>query len=114
MIDSYQFGRIIIDKIPYDHDVIILPDHVQSNWWRKEGHKLHLVDIQKEMDITQPQSLVVGTGKFGMMKVSQDLKDYLEKHDIELFAKLTEKAVKIYNRIILCKANVVGVFHLTC
>ncbi|MCJ7811957.1 MTH938/NDUFAF3 family protein [bacterium] len=114
MIDSYQFGLIIINKIPYDHDVIILPDRVQSNWWRKEGHKLHSVDIQNEIDLIQPQSLIVGTGKFGIMKVSQELKDYLEKHHIELYAESTDKAVKIYNRIILNEVNVLGAFHLTC
>ncbi|MBN2029056.1 hypothetical protein JW824_02330 [bacterium] len=114
MIDAYHFGHMVIDKIPYDQDVIILPDHVRPNWWRQEGHRLQLVDIQKELEMIHPKSLVVGTGKFGMMKVDQELKDYLEKHDIQLFTEPTGKAVKMYNRILLSESNLIGAFHLTC
>ena len=114
MIDGYRFGRIIIDKIPYNQDVIILPDHVESNWWRKEGHQLQLADIQKELEEFHPNILVVGTGKYGIMKVSQEVKDTLREYDIQFFAEPTDKAVKIYNRIILNEANLIGAFHLTC
>ena len=114
MIDNYRFGQIMINKVAYDQDVIILPDHVQSNWWRKEGHQLQLMDIAKELELNHPKSLVVGTGKFGMMNVCQEVKDYLEAHEIQLYAEPTGKAVKIYNRILMNETNVVGAFHLTC
>jgi len=114
MIDSYSFGHIIIDKISYENDVIVFPDRVQGDWWRKEGHKLQLVDIQEALEEVQPRALVVGTGKFGIMKVSREVKEYLEAQNIKLYAEATEKATKMYNRLILTDDKVLGAFHLTC
>lgn len=45
MIDSYQFGKIIIDGKIYTSDIIIYPDRVEAGWWRREGHALHRDDI---------------------------------------------------------------------
>lgn len=36
MINSYDFGRIVVDGKAYTSDVIIFPDRVNSYWWRKE------------------------------------------------------------------------------
>ena len=114
MIDSYRFGNIVIDKIVYKNDVIVFPDRVQPEWWRKEGHHLQLEDIRHAIDDSQPRSLVVGTGKFGIMRVSKEVIKYCEDRDIRFYAEATEKAVKIYNRLILTDDKIVGAFHLTC
>jgi len=42
MIEHYSFGRIVIDGKEYTKDLIIYPDKIRANWWRKEGHKLRL------------------------------------------------------------------------
>jgi len=38
-IDSYQFGRIVIDGVGYGSDLIILGDGVQENWRRVRGQR---------------------------------------------------------------------------
>ncbi|MFH1943313.1 MAG: MTH938/NDUFAF3 family protein [bacterium] len=114
MIDSYGFGHIVVDKIPYKNDVIVFTDRVQTEWWRKEGHKLQLEDIEGALDEAQPRALIVGTGKFGIMNVCDDVKKFLIERSITLYAEPTEKAVKIYNRLILTDDKILGVFHLTC
>jgi hypothetical protein len=45
-IDHYTFGRIRIAGRDYDADVIIFPGHVQERWWRGEGHRLALEDLE--------------------------------------------------------------------
>jgi hypothetical protein len=114
MIDSYQFGNMVIHGVSYTADVIVTPDKIESNWRRKEGHRLHLEDIQQTIERVQPKALVVGSGKFGVLKVDQDVKDFLEKKNITLYGEPTEKAVKIFNRLILVEEKIVGAFHLTC
>lgn len=114
MIDSYSFGHIVVDKILYKNDVIVFPDRVQADWWRKEGHQLQLEDIQDALEEVQPNALVVGTGNSGIMKVSKEVKKYLVARNIKLFAEPTEKATKMYNRLILTEDKVLGAFHLTC
>jgi hypothetical protein len=114
VIDSYQFGHIIIDGIPYTCDVLISPAGIESNWRRKEGHMLQMEDIQKAIEQTRPKSLVVGTGKFGIMKVNKTVEEYLDSEKINLYAEPTGKAIKIYNRLLLIENKVLGAFHLTC
>ena len=114
MIDCYRFGQIIINHIPYKKDVIVFPDSVQENWYRREGHLLILEDIQEALNNLKPGILVVGTGQVGMMQVDPSFKKYLERKDIHLHAEKTGTAVKIYNRLILINDKVLGAFHLTC
>ena len=114
MIDNYHFGHIVIDKVAYHKDVIIFPDHVQSNWWREQGHNMKLKDIQHIFDVSELRNLVVGTGQFSVMKIDPDVNQYLKENNINLHAEPTPKAVKIFNRLILIDDGVVGAFHLTC
>jgi hypothetical protein len=46
MIDKYSFGRITIDSRLYDADVLIYPDRIDDHWWRKQGHRLQLADLE--------------------------------------------------------------------
>jgi len=114
VIDSYRFGRIVIQRIPYTHDIILFPDHVQADWRREEGHHLKLKDISASLEEVAPVSLVVGTGAFGAMQIGDDIKPYLDRQDIRLYAERTDKAVKIYNRLLLSDNQILGAFHLTC
>jgi len=112
MIKSYNFGQIVINGRRYIHDVIIFPDHVKGNWWRKEGHRLSLEDL-KEVFEAQPEVLLIGTGYNGLMKVSQEVKNYVKSKNIELIVENTKQACQTYNR--LCQSKkVIAAFHLTC
>jgi hypothetical protein len=113
MIESYDFGQIVINGRKYSSDIIILPDNtVKDNWWRKEGHKLCLEDL-KEVFEAKPEVLVVGTGYNGFMKVSREVKDFAKSKNIKLVVENTRKAWQTYNRLRLSK-KVVAAFHLTC
>jgi hypothetical protein len=68
MIDNYSFGSITIDGRTYDADVLVYPERIDNRWWRKEGHRLQLADLQGVLE-TNPSALVVGTGYFGRMYV---------------------------------------------
>jgi hypothetical protein len=114
MIDSYQFGRISIDQRTYTKDVIIFPDRVQANWWRREGHLLQLEDLESAVKEVNPEIVVVGKGKFAVMKVSSEVKDYLQSRNIALRAEKSDKAVEIFNQLTRSGKRVLGAFHLTC
>ena len=62
-IDSYRFGEIVIDGRHYSHDVIIYPDHVDSDWWRAEGHSVEPSDLAEVLE-SPPEVLVIGQGGF--------------------------------------------------
>ncbi len=112
IIDSYQFGLVVVSGQKYTSDVIIFPDRVRDNWWRKTGHQLCLEDIAKVMT-ENPEVLVVGTGASGLMKVLPEVERGAEAQGIELIVESTDKACNIYNHI--CHSQrAVAALHLTC
>jgi len=112
IIDSYQFGQIVISGRQYTSDVVIFPDSVTDNWWRKTGHQLCLDDIA-EVLTENPEVLVVGTGSSGLVKVAPEVLPVVEARGIELIVEATDKACNTYNQ--LCHSRrVVAVLHLTC
>lgn len=111
-IDSYSFGSIVVDGNKYTSDLIIHKDQIKENWWRKEGHRLHLEDLDWVLD-RNPSLLVVGCGKSGLMTVPEKIKNELESRGIKLVAAKTDQACKIYNRR-ADSEDVACALHLTC
>ena len=60
-IAGYRFGRVTVDGREVTRDVIVLPDRVVENWWRRDGHALAWVELEDVVD-ELPSRLVVGTG----------------------------------------------------
>ena len=42
-VESYSFARIVVDGTQYTRDLILFPDRVEDNWWRREGHEVFSV-----------------------------------------------------------------------
>ena len=112
MIDSVRFGHIVIHGREYASDVIIYPDRVEADWWRKEGHTLYPEDIE-EVFVRKPEVLIVGTGASGLMRVSPEVEDRLKTAGITLRAERTGKACALFNEL-SGHQNVVAALHLTC
>ncbi len=104
---------MIVNGEVYKTDLIIFPDEVLPNWWRKSGHSLCKEDL-KEILNNKPDILVVGRGALGMMQVPDNIEKELQERDIEVIAKKTSEAVKVFNAMIEKGRKVAGGFHLTC
>jgi len=124
MIESYDFGRIVINGRTYTTDVIVLPDRVFSSWWRRAGHKLVPADLD-EVVAARPDVLVVGTGYSGLMRVVgtgysglmrvlPETETYLAEQNIQLVVERTADACQTYNRLLRAGQNVAAALHLTC
>lgn len=110
MIESYGFGRIVVDGRVYTRDVLIFPDRVFEGWWRKEGHFVDIEDLREVIEF-KPEILVIGVGEPGRMKVKNDVRRSLESVGIEVIVENTKKACDTLNSL---GSNAVGAFHLTC
>ena len=111
-IKAYSFGRIEIDGKVYQSDVIVYPDKVVSNWWRKTGHQLCVEDI-KDVLHSKPQVLIVGTGYSGLMKVLPETEEKLRQEGIKLIVQQTKEACKTFNELVET-TFAVAALHLTC
>lgn len=112
MIDSYTFGIIVVNGKKYHSDIIIYPNKVDDNWWREEGHLLIPRDLEKVVE-AKPELLIVGTGKWGMMRVPPLTQQWIKSREILLRIELTQNACKIYNQVFQSQKTVAA-FHLTC
>ncbi|MGC9469875.1 MAG: Mth938-like domain-containing protein [Anaerolineae bacterium] len=113
-IQDYAFGRIEVDGQTFTNDLIILPDRVVANWWREEGHVLHAKDLHAVLELEEkPETLIVGQGAEGRMRVARDAREALTEAGIELIAESTEQACVTYNAL-RSQGGVVAALHLTC
>lgn len=111
-IESYRFGRLVVDGEAYTNDLILLPNRVISDWWRERGHRLSAEDLEKVLE-AQPEVLVVGTGAHGMMKVPAETRQAVKEAGIELKVTDTGDAWILYNDE-QSQRDAAGAFHLTC
>lgn len=111
LIEQYGFGRIVVDGVLYKRDVIIDSGGVRV-WWRKSGHLVVPGDLAGIVN-GQPSLVVFGTGKFGLMRLSPEVREYLNERGVEFVALPSKKAWRLYNDNRLERVTT-GCFHLTC
>jgi hypothetical protein len=111
VLQSYGFGRVTIDGREETRDVIVLPDRVVRDWWRMDGHRLVLDDLDDVLD-ELPERLVVGTGAYGQMRPDSGTLETLRARGIEVEVLPTGEAVERYAQ--LDPRQTAAALHLTC
>ncbi len=111
-IHDFSFGHTVIDDTEYSSDVIVYPWAVDDTWWRDEGHVLKLADMQEALE-ADPEVIVVGTGAYGRLTVTDRVRGELDDRGIELVAEKTPQAVEEYNHL-QAEKRTVAMLHLTC
>ncbi len=94
-------------------DLKVIGEKIIENWWRREGYRFDLSDIE-DILAENPEVLVVGMGYAGFMEVPKSLQSTLRSLNIRLIAEKTPEAVKTFNQIQSRGQKVAGAFHLTC
>jgi hypothetical protein len=110
-IEGYRFGHVVVDGEEQTRDVIVLPERVVTNWWRADGHRLVLADLDDVLD-ELPAQLLVGTGAYGRMLPDPEAVDELRRRGIEIEALPTAEAVRRYGE--LDPRRTAAALHLTC
>jgi len=112
LIESFTFGRIVVDGQRYLHDLIIYPDRVAAAWRREEGHSLSPADLAGVIE-AGPEVLVIGRGVFARVVVPAETLTALRAAGIEVIAEPTGSACKTYNRLREAR-RVVAALHISC
>jgi hypothetical protein len=108
---DYSFGRIVVDGRPETRDLIVLPNRVVRNWWRRDGHRLVHQDLTEILD-ELPRRLLIGTGAYGRMEPDLRLLDELRARGIIVEVLPTGEAVRRYGE--LDPISTAAAIHLTC
>jgi hypothetical protein len=114
-IDEFSFGRIKIDGVIYEHDIIIDQGRIRK---RKKKPSKQFRDafghtpLSAEEEIPwKCRRLIVGTGVYGNLPVMEDVKREAARHKIELVILPTADAIKTLQKP---SKGVNAVLHVTC
>ena len=113
MIEEYEFGRIVVNGKLYTSDVIIHANGVEEGWWRKEGHRVTLRDIDRIVQLN-PEVVVFGNGASNRVRVDRKVIEYLESRGVDVIEDDSYSAVKIFESLRRSGKRVVLAIHLTC
>ncbi len=113
--DAFSFGSIQIDDIVYDHDVVIDRGEIRT---RKKQPSKKLRDEYGHTPLSaeeklpwQCRRLVVGTGAYGRLPVTRDVKLEAERRKIQLLILPTAEAIKTLEQDM---DDTNAILHVTC
>jgi len=113
-IENYSPGHVTVDGIKLNRDVIVLPERVLSNWWRRDGHSLAIEDLEDVLD-ELPERLIVGCGYSSRLQPERSVVEALAERGVKMEALPTEDAVARYQELeARDPAAVAAALHLTC
>jgi hypothetical protein len=113
VIQSYAFGRMVIEDNVFTRDLKIIDGRVVGNWYREGGHLVSVEDVGDILSAA-PDVVVFGTGYHGQMKITNVLENTLNRRNIAYIAQTTPQAKQSFNRMVAEGKRVAGAFHLTC
>jgi hypothetical protein len=112
MIDSYNFGYFIIDAKRFDSNVKLMQNKaVKCRYF--ENHIIELNDFTDLVD-RKPEYIIIGTGASGVVRVPDEIKEYIQKAGIKLIIEKTADACDTYNDLIKKNKKVCALLHNTC
>ena len=114
-IDKFSFGRITIDGVTYEHDVVI--DHGKIRKRNKKPSKKFRdayghtpLSVAEEIP-WNCRRLVIGTGANGNLPVMDDVKHEAVRRDLQLTILPTAEAIKALKK---ASRHTNAVLHITC
>jgi hypothetical protein len=112
-IQSYRFGYVQIDGKDYRNDVKLIGKRVVPEWWRSQGHLVQVKDVRDLLN-ADPEICIFGTGAYGSMRVSEEVRYEFQNRGVEVLIEKTESACDTYMRLLQDGKKVVAGFHLSC
>jgi hypothetical protein len=110
-LEDYSFGRLTVDGSEQTRDLIVLPDRVVTDWWRRDGHALTMEDLDGVLD-EMPERLILGVGAYGRLHPEPGVIAELERRGTAVECLRTDEAVRRYCE--LDQRRTAAALHLTC
>ena len=111
-----SLGRVKYGSDVYDNDFIV---STFNEVFPRDCDDEHLVDreeLERSID-DKTKVIMIGTGNYGVLKVSRDARRYCKKNKIELVSKSTPVIIQEYNMKMKRKGrkpNITAIIHVRC
>ena len=116
-IEATTFGSITIGGQKIENDVILRLDGSVKKRKKKLSKRIygtsHNISLDEAKYVYEEgaELLIVGTGQYGLVCLSEEAKVYLRKRDCRVELAATPDAIHLWNE---AKGKVIGLFHVTC
>jgi hypothetical protein len=116
-IDGTRFGSVCVGGETYEHDIVIRLNGKVKKRKKKLSKAVHgtshIVSVDEAEHIYDKgaRRLIVGSGHYGALTLSDEAKRYFEKKDCKVRVKPTPAAIAAWND---AKAGTIAMFHVTC
>jgi hypothetical protein len=116
-ISGTRFGSITIEGNTYEHDVIIQLNGDVKKRKKKLSKAIfgtsHIVSLEEARQVYEKSAtrLIIGAGQYGLLKLSDEAKDFFKKKKCSIVSAPIPEAIKIWNA---AGEKAIGLFHLTC
>ena len=117
IIDGTKFGSITIEGKSFNRDVIIRMNGDINKRKKKLSKAVygtsHIMSVDEAEYVYEKgaELLIVGSGQYDTLKLSDEAKHYLSKKKCTVIIHDTPKAIQIWNK---SPKNTIALFHLTC
>ena len=117
-IDKTEFGSITIENDIFEHDVIIRLDGQVKKRKKKLSKAVygtsHIISLDEAKHVFEKKakSLIIGTGQYSRVSLSDEAEDYLKQKNCRVILLPTDEAIKAWNKTESGKT--IGLFHVTC
>jgi hypothetical protein len=116
-IEATAFGSITIGGENIRHDVVLRLDGSVKKRKKKLSKRVfgtsHTISLDEAKHVFEEgaELLVVGTGQYDRVRLSEEAQIYLGKKGCRTKLAATPRAMDIWNE---AKGQVIGLFHVTC
>ncbi len=116
-IDKTSFGSITIEGTTFEHDVIIRLNGQVEKRKKKLSKAIygtsHIMSLDEAKHVYEKgtQRLIIGTGQYGNVTLSDEAADYFKRKECQVELLPTPTAIGAWNET---NGSVIGLFHVTC
>ena len=117
VIDGTGFGSITIDGVDFGHDVLIRLDGQVKKRKKKLSKAIygtsHTISLDEARHVYEDgvERLIIGTGQYGLVRLSDEASDYFERHGCQVDLLPSPEAIQAWNA---AQGAVIALFHVTC
>ena len=115
--EATAFGSITINGRGIENDVILRLNGSVEKRKKKLSKKVygtsHMISLEEAKHVYEKgaELLIIGTGQYDSVRLSEEAQAYLRKHDCRTELAATPDAIRIWNEV---EGKVIGLFHVTC
>ena len=116
-IDETEFGWIMVEGLPFDHDVVIRLDGQVKKRKKKLSKAIygtsHTISLDEARHVYEEGAdrLIIGAGQYGLVELADEAADYFERHGCQVELLPMPEAIRAWNK---AEGAVIGLFHVTC